>query len=424
MPDIFEQFDRNLYKIVDATKIQTSEIDPANLGAGSFISTIIQNVGVLASGKIEFTNDDAGYILGVDEGIAKFYIGDSSNYLNWTGSSLVISGNITATTGTIGGFTIGSTQITATGFEINSSAPGAGTAMIFLSPGATYTEDAILVQYAGLISPLAIINNTADATPTSANASIWIDTNKSVPSIYIDHNSDAAASAGEAMIVADQSDNDHGIELRKLGTGAGDAINIDNDGTGKSIQIKQDGAGNGIFIDNNASQEAIYIDQTNINTLNPAIYIDYSTGGNGSAIKIVSASNNDDTSSDILVSSFKNGRILDLTAGYTLNANYVIKVSNAGSGPTATSATNIFQNTNTSNSDSIIYLDSANNSGAGLPIIKTASNSDVATIRMVPCTSDPTAAAVVGDLACVGGKLKICTTAGTPGTWTIVGTQT
>lgn len=39
-----------------------------------------------------------GYILGIDpsDGLAKFYIGNSSSYFNWTGTEVVIAGSITA----------------------------------------------------------------------------------------------------------------------------------------------------------------------------------------------------------------------------------------------------------------------------------------------------------------------------------------
>lgn len=48
-------------------------------------------------GKTDFTNVDSGFILGIDDSDsnkAKFYIGDASNFLNWNGASLSISGTI------------------------------------------------------------------------------------------------------------------------------------------------------------------------------------------------------------------------------------------------------------------------------------------------------------------------------------------
>lgn len=45
----------------------------------------------IGSGKTDFTNTDTGFILGRDYGdsnTAKFYIGNSSDYLNWTGSTM------------------------------------------------------------------------------------------------------------------------------------------------------------------------------------------------------------------------------------------------------------------------------------------------------------------------------------------------
>lgn len=52
-----------------------------------------------------------------------------------------------------------------------------------------------------------------------------------------------------------------------------------------------------------------------------------------------------------------------------------------------------------------------------------AGASDVADLRLYNRTDDPGGSAEIGDLCVVNGKLKICTSAGTPGTWTVVGAQ-
>jgi hypothetical protein len=67
-------------------------------------------------------NVGTGFWLGLDEGVPKFSLGVSSgDNLTWDGDSLDITGNLTATTGTIGGFTLGSTTLTATNLILDSS---------------------------------------------------------------------------------------------------------------------------------------------------------------------------------------------------------------------------------------------------------------------------------------------------------------
>lgn len=59
------------------------------------------------------------------------------------------------------------------------------------------------------------------------------------------------------------------------------------------------------------------------------------------------------------------------------------------------------------------------------PIIAIVQERTLADIRLYNRSAAPTSGThQVGDLICVSGKLRICTTAGTPGTFTIVGTQT
>ena len=110
----------------------TSSVNLANVLSGTEVGSI------LAYGKVSFTDTIAGWIQGMDrDGIYKFLIGDGSSSLDWAVTSagtLTIVGAITATTGTIGGFSIGATTISATNLTLTSGA--ANTANIAVGTGA------------------------------------------------------------------------------------------------------------------------------------------------------------------------------------------------------------------------------------------------------------------------------------------------
>lgn len=73
----------------------------------SGVSTGIQQnaTGSQQAGKKTFDNTVTGYIIGVDpkDGLAKLYIGNATNYLNWTGTSLIVNGYVAVSPGTFGG---------------------------------------------------------------------------------------------------------------------------------------------------------------------------------------------------------------------------------------------------------------------------------------------------------------------------------
>ena len=83
---------------VNALNITAASMSVGGLTAGSITSkaiTLAVSEGTgdsyIAAGKTDFTNVDAGFILGIDDSdsnLAKFYIGNSSQYLNFDGTNL------------------------------------------------------------------------------------------------------------------------------------------------------------------------------------------------------------------------------------------------------------------------------------------------------------------------------------------------
>lgn len=111
----------------------TEGVDLASVISGSEVGAI------MAYGKRSFDDTTtAGWIQGMDtDGVYKWLIGGSSSSIDWsvtTADTLTIVGSITATTGTIGGFSIGATTLSATNLVLTSGA--ANTANITVGTGA------------------------------------------------------------------------------------------------------------------------------------------------------------------------------------------------------------------------------------------------------------------------------------------------
>lgn len=108
-PDaLYQSYDKGLYKltgseqsdsIMDMIQADPSVNNSANvtvsasdLGSGVDTSTAIQTTGSFQAGKKLYDNTVPGFILGVDpkDGNAKFFIGNSTNYMQWDGTSFIV----------------------------------------------------------------------------------------------------------------------------------------------------------------------------------------------------------------------------------------------------------------------------------------------------------------------------------------------
>ena len=157
MSDIYETLDRGLYSINIPTA--NTEIAPEEISSGSIVASLNQVMNVVQSGKTVFDNTETGYILGLDKGVAKFYIGDSTSYLNWDGSTLTIVGGLSVDqldipdTVTANSFHVdvdGNTWWGATTF-------GAGVASVSKAGAAIFTS----VTLSGTVTISGIANNTS-----------------------------------------------------------------------------------------------------------------------------------------------------------------------------------------------------------------------------------------------------------------------
>ncbi|MBU0846764.1 hypothetical protein KKH23_06195, partial [Patescibacteria group bacterium] len=170
----------------------TSIVGDVNLGdgtdlAGTITLTPTPDKGdiYIAAGKTDFTTADDGLIIGIDDSDAdkaKLYLGGDTYYLYWDGTNLVLSGNIIASSGTIGGWTIGETSLYSDNIRLDSATPSIelGNATDYLTgigiwmglsqsseDYTTYTEVDIIADR------LSIIADTITVTDLDTDEAVW-----------------------------------------------------------------------------------------------------------------------------------------------------------------------------------------------------------------------------------------------------------
>lgn len=179
---LYQVYDRTLYKqgVTDDPTTQmlstlnsdqgsdnsaSVEVAADTLGSGTGVSSTDQGVGYYAGGKTKFDNSEIGYILGIDKGVAKFYLGGLTNYINWDGTTLTV----------VGGLSVSSLDIpdtmTANSFHVDSSGNawwgstsiGSSTAKILNTGVATFTNANITGGTVNINSGTTSINSSGVA---------------------------------------------------------------------------------------------------------------------------------------------------------------------------------------------------------------------------------------------------------------------
>lgn len=359
MNDIFTYFDKRFYKIGNSIYNTADEvsmngvanINPDQITSGGASEQMNQYVGAISVGKQGFNNNEAGYILGVDKGVPKFYIGNTTNYLNWTGTDLVISGNITATTGTIGGFTITSTQLTASSFILDSSDQritlGSSNDVIILDANdATYR---IWAGHATASSAPFSVTKAGVLTATGATITGTIQT----------------ATSGQRIVIASADNSlkfyDSGAQVIGIGTLAGTAMVLTgNSTTNNGIAMTSTVAGVGFSYTNNSGVNTVGLDLIN-------------TAGGGAL-------------PSIRITKTGTGTVMDVVTSTTGKGIYLLRDAGGG-GATLLH----IENTTTGGGAMVSFRNNGVSTGCGLEILHVVSASVVSTGILMDISSNNTA---------------------------------
>lgn len=371
----------------------TAGVAPKTLISGELISVLEQKAGVVFSGKTDFSNDDSGYRLGIENAVAKFYIGNDTDYFNWTGTAMVISGALSAgsidiggsdatsfhvdvngnvwvgaatyasapakisnagalivTSGTIGGFTIGATTITGSTLVLDS----AGSIKTATSGQRIVIDSAdnLIHIYDATVEVLKLGTATATAATFTLNANntdgikITSATDATL-GIRIDSSSNVTLNALRIALTNTGTGNDgYGMHVKNYGTAASSyCIDVDKQGVGTAVRVFNTGTGATLSLNQSNSSGAYVLEiyQNHTSNNNDVVHIDNigvgiglnvlsDTAGANYAISILHASSG---VSSIFIDKNSSGPVIEIDQDVNNTAacyGLSMSLANAGSG--------------------------------------------------------------------------------------------
>lgn len=305
--------------------------DPQSMRSGELPSLI-------GHGKKKFTDTVAGLLMGVDvDKIYKWIIGDATSSADWSVTTIgtfTVKGSITATTGTIGGFSIGADYIRDSGNTFGLASTVTGGDDVRFWAGASFanratapfnlTENGVLTV--GTASAKRVVLDGPNTTFNFYNASnvniASLGTTGS-PSVLLNINSPSASPIYPIQIIQNGASTQASIYIQNEDSGAGavglhilqrgdkSALYLRNDSnsTGNSLDIEHSRTSGGLtevvkihnystgsytlnIINENSTVSCIYVSQiaqgigmyidcTNINTTAQGLYVNMQGKGVG-----------------------------------------------------------------------------------------------------------------------------------------------
>lgn len=135
---------------IDVSNLEAVQTKTGNLSVDGNLT--IGTGGSLRSGKTSYADtSNAGFWMGIDSSVTKIRVGNIGHTSGWTwdGTSLAITGSISATSGTIGGWTISSTDLSSDTGSIGMASSGS---IRFWSGSSTPSSAPFRVSSAGVLT--------------------------------------------------------------------------------------------------------------------------------------------------------------------------------------------------------------------------------------------------------------------------------